>query len=98
MTATTPKSTGFPVRGTRGGWRDIWDNPDDTADSRAEVETLERHILAQVARIGRDWRWVTTGESGPRCSSLRLCARSQALLLPTTPTLRLEPSACGKRR
>jgi hypothetical protein len=28
----------FPVRGTPGGWRDVWDDPYDSAELRAQVE------------------------------------------------------------
>jgi hypothetical protein len=28
----------FPVRGVPGGWRDWWDDPDDSAEFRARAE------------------------------------------------------------
>jgi hypothetical protein len=46
----------FPVRGTPSGWRDVWDDPDDSAELRAKVEATEAHLLARVAITGRRWQ------------------------------------------
>jgi hypothetical protein len=43
----------FPVRGVPGGWRDVWDDPDDAAALRSRVEAAEAHLLARVAITGR---------------------------------------------
>jgi hypothetical protein len=32
----------FPVRGTPGGYRDLWDDPDEAADIRERLETAAR--------------------------------------------------------
>ena len=45
-----------PVRGTPGGWRDRWDDPDATAAVRAAAERAERRLLARAARLGATWR------------------------------------------
>jgi hypothetical protein len=46
----------FPVRGIAGGWRDWWDEPDDSAVLRSRVEAAEAHLLARVAITGRRWQ------------------------------------------
>jgi hypothetical protein len=46
----------FPVRGTSGGWRDIWDAPDDSAELRAKVAATEAQLLARVAITGQRWQ------------------------------------------
>jgi hypothetical protein len=46
----------FPVRGTPSGWRDVWDDPDDSAELRAKVEATEAHLLARVAITGQRWQ------------------------------------------
>jgi hypothetical protein len=46
----------FPTRGVAGGWRDIWDAPDDSAELRAKVEATEAHLLARVAITGQRWQ------------------------------------------
>jgi hypothetical protein len=39
-----------------GGWRDVWDGPDDIPRLRAEAEAAERRLLIEVARIGQELR------------------------------------------
>jgi predicted RNA-binding Zn ribbon-like protein len=46
----------LPVRGVPGGWRDWWDDPDDTAELSARAEVLERRHLARAAVLGRRWQ------------------------------------------
>jgi hypothetical protein len=45
----------FPVRGVPGGWRDVWDEPDDSAELRACAEEAECRLMTRVAVTG--WRW-----------------------------------------
>ena len=42
----------FPVRGVLGGWRDPWDDPDDHAALRAEVEATERRQMRRAEVLG----------------------------------------------
>jgi hypothetical protein len=42
----------FPVRGTPGGWRDCWDDPDDHAPLRLQAEATERRQLRRVEVLG----------------------------------------------
>jgi hypothetical protein len=48
--------TPFPVRGVPGGWRDCWDDPDDSAQLRAQAERQERRQIARVEVLGVAWR------------------------------------------
>jgi hypothetical protein len=50
------RSGGDPPLGALGGWRDLWDDPDDHAELRAHAEATERCLEAAVARIGRRWQ------------------------------------------
>ena len=38
VAATTKIESVFPTRGVPGGWRDVWDEPDDSVDLRATAE------------------------------------------------------------
>ena len=42
----------FPVRGVPGGWRDCWNDPDDSADLRACGEAIEHLTLARALWLG----------------------------------------------
>jgi hypothetical protein len=42
----------FPVRGTPGGYRDIWDDPDDAAALRQQLEDAARRSLEQAKALG----------------------------------------------
>jgi hypothetical protein len=46
----------FPVRGTAGGWRDCWDEPDDHTELRAHTEAIERQQVARAKRLGVEWQ------------------------------------------
>jgi hypothetical protein len=46
----------FPVRGVPGGWRDIWDDPDDHEELRICAGTIERLSLSRATNLGRDWQ------------------------------------------
>ena len=46
----------FPVRGVPGGWRDVWDDLDDSAALRARAEDAEQRQGRQVERLGAVWR------------------------------------------
>jgi hypothetical protein len=45
-----------PVRGVPGGWRDWWDDPDDSAELRAIGEAAERRLEARVATMAPAWQ------------------------------------------
>jgi hypothetical protein len=51
----------FPVRGTSGGWRDWWDDPDDSAELRARVEATERQQTQRAEVLGVAWRQELAG-------------------------------------
>jgi hypothetical protein len=46
----------FPVRGVAGGWRDCWDDPDDSAELRAHAEASERRQLRLAEVLGAVWQ------------------------------------------
>src|SRR6187200_1976774 len=54
--------TVFPTRGVPGGWRDLWDDPDDSAELRARGETTERRQDREAARLGVVWQGEIAGE------------------------------------
>jgi hypothetical protein len=56
MTAHAPDRPAFPVRGVPGGWRDVWDPPDDHAQLRAAAEAAEQRLGDTAARIGEGWQ------------------------------------------
>jgi hypothetical protein len=45
----TKREHTFPVRGVPGGWRDVWDDPDDAAELR-ERARLADELTEQRAR------------------------------------------------
>ncbi len=51
QTAHAPAHTPFPVRGTLGGWVDVWDEPIGHAALRAAGEASERRFGQAVATI-----------------------------------------------
>jgi hypothetical protein len=56
MPGNVAPHSSFPTRGTPGGHRDWWDEPDDSAVLRSRVEAAEAHLLARVAITGRRWQ------------------------------------------
>jgi hypothetical protein len=44
-----------------GGWRDPWDDPDDSAELRTQAEAAERRQLARAERLGAVWRQERAG-------------------------------------
>lgn len=52
----TKKSREFPVRGTPGGWRDPWDDPDDAAEVRARAIEAERLMAERVRELAQQMR------------------------------------------
>lgn len=44
--------TPFPVRGVSGGWRDVWDDPNDHAQLRAEAGAVEENRVARAPWLG----------------------------------------------
>jgi hypothetical protein len=55
LTGNAKIKTVFPTRGVSGGWRDVWDEPDDHAELQAQAVAAERRLEALATRIG--WRW-----------------------------------------
>jgi hypothetical protein len=47
--------------GTPAGWRDWWDDPDDSAELRATVEATERQQGRLVELLGAAWRQEVAG-------------------------------------
>ncbi len=43
---TPPGDTAFPVRGTPGGYRDPWDEPDEATIERGRIEEEQRRLIA----------------------------------------------------
>lgn len=60
------RETRFPTRGVPGGWRDIWDDPDDSAALRAQGEAVERRQEAFAAVDGPRWRAEAVAERRER--------------------------------
>jgi hypothetical protein len=52
----TSKRLCASVRGIPGGWRDRWDDPDDSAELRSRAEALERRLAATAKRLGERWQ------------------------------------------
>jgi hypothetical protein len=46
----------FPRRGVAGGWRDVWDDPDDSAELGSQMRAAERRMVANAERLGRVWQ------------------------------------------
>ena len=42
----------LPVRAVPGGWRDVWDDPDDHAELRAQAEAAERRLMSRALVLG----------------------------------------------
>jgi hypothetical protein len=40
----------FPVRGVPGGYRDIWDDPNDGAQLRARAEATDQRLMIEAAQ------------------------------------------------
>ncbi|MFN8676116.1 MAG: hypothetical protein U0Z70_07030 [Thermomicrobiales bacterium] len=53
---TGKRETTFPVRGTPGGWRDPWDDPDDAASMRARAIEAERLTDERVRELAKQMR------------------------------------------
>jgi hypothetical protein len=54
--ANTKLETVFPTRGVPGGWRDVWDDPDDSAELRAHAEAIERRQTHRAEVLGALWQ------------------------------------------
>jgi hypothetical protein len=61
----------IPVRGVAGGWRDWWDDPDDSAELRDRGEAIERRQTRLAEVLGVAWRREIERE---RDGAARLCA------------------------
>ena len=56
MPATNKTAPVFPTRGVPGGWRDRWDDPDDSAQLLARAEAADRRQARHAARLGVIWQ------------------------------------------
>jgi hypothetical protein len=52
MTMPTKQAPAWPVRGTPGGWRDIWDDPDAVAAAQDQAA----RGAAVTERFAEEWR------------------------------------------
>jgi hypothetical protein len=59
------KAVPFPVRGTPGGYRDIWDDPDDAAETRERLENAARLNEERARAIGTQEPQQRTPDEGP---------------------------------
>ena len=46
----------FRTRGVLGGWRDVWDGPDDHAELRARAEAVEHRHTRHAAVLDVVWQ------------------------------------------
>jgi hypothetical protein len=67
----TSKRLCASVRGIPGGWRDRWDDPDDSAELRDRGEAIERRQTRLAEVLGVAWRRAIERE---RDGAARLCA------------------------
>ena len=56
MTTNSKTETVFPTRGVAGGWRDCWDDDDDSARLRAQAEAAERWQMRRAEILGVVWQ------------------------------------------
>ena len=47
-----PSDIAFPTRGTPGGYHDAWDEPDEAAETRAQLDEAERTALLRALALG----------------------------------------------
>jgi len=52
-----------PICGVPGGWRDVWDEPDDCAELRARVDASERRQERRAEVLGAVWQGEIDQES-----------------------------------
>ena len=45
-----------PIRGEPGGWREWWDDPDDSAELRARAEVAEQRQVTRAELLGVVWQ------------------------------------------
>ena len=57
--------------GVPGGWRDWWDDPDDSAQLRAKAEASERRQLRRAAVLGVVWQGEIAEERQQRARERR---------------------------
>jgi hypothetical protein len=55
----------FPVRGTPGGYRDVWDDADDAAAMREQLEDAARRSVERARTIGAQWRRPLPADQDP---------------------------------
>jgi hypothetical protein len=56
QTSQTPSPLSCPVRGVPGGWRDWWDDPDDSGALQARGDAIERRQTQRAADLGVAWQ------------------------------------------
>jgi len=52
----------LPTRGVPGGWRDVWDDPDEAATARVRIDEARRRLAADAVREGALWRAALAAE------------------------------------
>ena len=52
----TETEAGYRGRGVPGGWRDSWDEPDDSAEIRARMDAADRRLMVRAEVLGRHWQ------------------------------------------
>jgi hypothetical protein len=65
MPATARDDVPFPVRGTPGGYRDAWDDADDAAAMREQLEDAARRSLERAKALGQQLRQPLTADESP---------------------------------
>jgi hypothetical protein len=73
----TKQTPAFPTRGTPTGWRDWWDDPDDSAELRAHAEAAEHEIEARVATMAPAWQQEIVAERRTLARDLHSQERSR---------------------
>jgi hypothetical protein len=58
----------FPVRGTPGGYRDVWDDPNDAAAMRQQLEDAARRSLERAQALGQWLRQPLTTDESPEAN------------------------------
>jgi hypothetical protein len=58
--------TPFPIRGVAGGWRDVWEEPEDHAQLWARAKAAERRQVHRAEVLGGAWRAQIVAETSAR--------------------------------
>jgi hypothetical protein len=58
----------FPVRGTPGGFHDVWDDPDEAAAMRQQLEDAARRSLERARALGKQLAQPLTADESPNAN------------------------------